>query len=59
MTEKDVFFKQEIMVFGGLGANQEIGQGEYEYPFKWQLPGSVPSSFVGKDGKSNNNKHCV
>ena len=46
----DVYFVFIIFVLDGSNEMQ-IEAGEYEFPFQFQLPVTIPSSFVGKHGR--------
>jgi len=38
-------------VVGNANSTMQIPAGEYEYPFRFELPSSIPSSFVGEYGR--------
>ena len=63
---EESYVNERVFVLGGDGESKyfffylpvldgttelEISAGDYEYPFQFQLPTDIPSSFVGRYGK--------
>ena len=51
-VEKNLDVNRDILAFLlDSSTEMQISAGEYEYPFQFQLPVSIPSSFVGEYGR--------
>lgn len=50
-SDEETYFKELTYVIGDGTNETQIAAGEYEFPFQFQLPENIPSSFVGEHGR--------